>query len=502
MNILFRVDASEAIGTGHLIRCLTLANQLKIQGMSTRFICRHLPSHLHSLLISSGHEVRMLKEKESGFCDDLAHSSWLSVSQETDAAQTISELSDLDWDWVIGDHYGLDIRWDGALRPLVKKILVIDDLADRSHDCDLLLDQNFYIDMNSRYAGKVPDSCALLLGPKYALLREEFRISRLSRNSFIDKVKRVIVFFGGIDALNYTGKTIDVLAKLNAGNFYVDVVIGLANPHRQSIEILCRQAKFNCYIQTEKISELMVASDLAIGAGGVSIWERCCLGLPSIVIATANNQIKQISDAAKVGFVYSPDINGNYEAEIASHIFSLIHNKSFREFISKQGYDAVDGAGTGRVIRLLTCGQLKMRRAALTDSDQIYQWRNHEKIRLASRNKDLIKKNNHDNWFLDIINNTNKLVLIGESSNSPIGVVRFDINNREAEVSIYLVPEAGIFYGGVELLKNAEEWLRNNYKEIDLLKAHVLSDNKKSHNLFIKSGYLVDSIHYLKKVAK
>lgn len=179
MEIAFRVDASHQIGTGHLMRCLTLADALKSRGVKTHFVCRHIPDHLIGLLVQKDHSLTRLPEDQRidtiDAANDLTHSHWLGVSQTQDAHGTLQALNNEDLDWLVVDHYALDFRWESAMRQIAKRIMVIDDIADRSHDCDILLDQNLYADMETRYIGKVPSHCQCLLGPRYALLRDEFR---------------------------------------------------------------------------------------------------------------------------------------------------------------------------------------------------------------------------------------------------------------------------------------------------------------------------------------
>ncbi len=303
MNIAIRVDASIQIGTGHFMRCLTLADALKQRGKQICFVSRHLPVYLQVLLVGKGHEFAILAgDIVPQPIDDLAHSSWLGVSQSQDAEECICALADKDLDWLIVDHYGLDARWEAKLRFVCKKILVIDDIADRQHDCDMLLDQNYYADQNVRYLNKIPDYCRLLLGPRYALLREEFRKFRGKVKPRQGLVQRILVFFGGIDANNYTGLAIQALIDMGVSDVHVDVVIGAQHPFREAIEITCHHHHFTCHVQTSRMAELMAEADLSIGAGGGASLERCSLGLPSIVLVLAENQHQAAMDldAARV----------------------------------------------------------------------------------------------------------------------------------------------------------------------------------------------------------
>lgn len=498
-RIAFRTDASSKIGTGHFMRCLTLADALKRPGVQIRFVSRHLPEHLRIMLMARGHEFALLDSVQNDLVlDELAHSPWLGVSQVQDATDSIQALSDELWDWLIVDHYALDLRWESMLRQTAKNILVIDDIADRQHDCDLLLDQNLYADMDARYIGKVPTRCQLLLGPRYALLRDEFRLMHEQVKPRSGPVKRILIFFGGVDADNYTGRAIEALSEIDIPSLYVDVVIGERHPCREQIKVACAQHGFICHIETNKMAELMAAADLAIGAGGTASWERCCLGLPTLAFCIALNQQKQVADAARECLLYSPEIKDDLDRTIRWHTHALIENGFLREFISCNSMRTVDGQGGARVIERMECSNIEIRMAGLGDSEKIFQWRNHSSIRAVSRDANLINWQDHQSWFASVLADLGKMLLIGQRARSPVGVVRFDVQNDEAEVSIYLVPEEASSGLGRCLLHSAEQWLMVNHPEVRKIRAHVLGANVRSQRLFSGAGYQVESTNYLK----
>jgi len=300
--IAFRTDATSQIGTGHFMRCLTLAEALKKQGAQIRFVCRGLPTHLRDMLAAKSMQFASLDSEPVAPVDgDLAHAQWLGTSQADDAQATIQALADRHWDWIVVDHYALDARWESALRASTKQIMVIDDIADRQHDCDVLLDQNYYADMRSRYEGKVPAHCQQLLGPRFALLREEFRKLREHAKPRTGSVKKILVFFGGVDADNYTSLAIQALAAIGNKALHIDVVIGAQHPYREQIQQACVEQGYVCHVQTTRIAELMAAADMAIGAGGSANWERCAMGLPSLIMVLAENQNKAAIDLAATG---------------------------------------------------------------------------------------------------------------------------------------------------------------------------------------------------------
>jgi UDP-2,4-diacetamido-2,4,6-trideoxy-beta-L-altropyranose hydrolase len=498
MKIVFRTDASSQIGTGHFMRCLTLADQLKKQGAHIHFICRDLPAHLSEMLKTRDMEyIPLSTDVIIDPIDELAHSSWLGTSQTQDAQATVKALASQLWDWIIVDHYALDERWERAVRANCKKLMVIDDLADRQHDCDVLLDQNFYSDMQSRYNAKVPVQCQLLLGPRYALLREEFRTLRERINVRAGEVRKILVFFGGVDADNYTNLAIQALAKLNI-TLPVDVVVGAQHPNREQIMQACIAYGFICHIQTTRIAELMAGADLSIGGGGTATWERCCLGLPTISFCLAENQRKVIVDAALAGLLYAPISRRNLVEVIRDHVGSLLENPALIKLISNTAMKFVDGKGPLRIISAMGINPIEIKQAGKDDSINIYEWRNNKKIRDVSINSGSISWEEHQRWFDAVLTDKNRELIIGTTENKPVGVVRFDIENDVAEVSIYLVPEAGYAGQGRNLLLSAERWLNTNRPEIKRILASVLAENDASKNLFLASSYHVNKICYQK----
>nr|WP_027416163.1 UDP-2,4-diacetamido-2,4,6-trideoxy-beta-L-altropyranose hydrolase [Aneurinibacillus terranovensis] len=283
MDVCIRVDSSVLIGSGHVMRCLTLANELTKNKTRVFFICRDIPGNLCTYIEQKGFEVYRLP---------FSHDIDSLEEKNLDANETIKVLTQIkrNVDWLIVDHYKLDIHWEIKIRAFVKKIMVIDDLADRVHDCDLLLDQNLYRDAKSRYSRLVSDSCIRLLGPQYLLIREEFEIERRKLLGHSGHIKRILVFFGGSDPFNQTVKSLHAINQMKKESFIVDVIVGKLNQNQNEIKELCRHYGFHYYCQVENIANFMLKADLSLGAGGTAIWERCFLGLPSLTIIIAENQ--------------------------------------------------------------------------------------------------------------------------------------------------------------------------------------------------------------------
>lgn len=319
-TIYFRVDSSTLIGTGHLMRCLTLADALSKKGAEVSFICRELAGNLCHIIEEKGYKVYRLpySTTHDTYQQTADYAQLLGVTWEIDAKQTMAILKreNCPIDWLIIDHYGLDKRWETSVRPLVKKIMVIDDLANRHHDCDLLLDQNLHENMEKLYEGLVPDHCQKLLGPQYALLRQEFKEARKHLRQRDGSVKRILIFFGGSDPTNETSKALYALYLLNRPDIAIDVVIGAANPHKEQIKQLCAtMPNTNSYCQVENITQLMNSADLAIGGGGTTTWERCFLGLPSITLVIAHNQAEITQAVAMAGATWNVGWHADVFAE-------------------------------------------------------------------------------------------------------------------------------------------------------------------------------------------
>lgn len=306
MKVVFRSDASLQIGTGHVMRCLTLADALKAQGAKCHFISREHPGHLFDLIRQRGFEVNCLptpvRQTQAAFkIIDVsrqsteivpAHAEWLGCDWQTDAVQTAAILAAIQPDWLVTDHYALAQPWEAALKPHYKKLMVIDDLADRAHVCDLLLDQNWFGDCTTkRYSGLVPPHCTCDLGPEYALLKPEYADLRAAMAPRDGAVRRVLVFLGGSDPTNQTGRVLAALTQPGLAHLLVDVVIGQNHPDAAGVagQAAVRPGT-TLHQHVPTLASLMVNADLMIGGGGATTWERMCLGLPAIVISVAANQ--------------------------------------------------------------------------------------------------------------------------------------------------------------------------------------------------------------------
>ena len=351
MKVAIRTDASLNIGSGHLMRCLCLANALRSSGAEVQFLCRELPEHLQRLVSDQGHAlVSLTTGSEPAVRKSApAEQAWSRSDQIQDADASLAGLVGAPYDWLVLDHYGLDSIWESRTgQSAAMRLMVIDDLA-RDHDCDVLVDQNYYPDAASRYRDRVPKHCQQLLGPRYALLRPEFQVARQHVMPREGEVRRVLIFMGGMDANNMTDHVLNAVAMLERIDLTVNVVIGQTHPAREAIHSRCQSMpNTHCHVQTARMADLLAETDLAIGAGGSATWERCALGVPTLTLCLAPNQRDIVFNCARRGLVYAPDMANNATA-LAIHLKAILENSGLRYFLSCAGLKMVDALGAKRI---------------------------------------------------------------------------------------------------------------------------------------------------------
>ncbi len=290
MNIFFRVDGSTEIGTGHVMRCALLAEFLAKEGATVSFLVRQQQGHLCEWLKNK--DFRVFPMNQGYF------------SQAEDAQEVIEIIKNKSViHWMVVDHYGLDEQWEKTIKGYVEKIFVIDDLANRKHVCDCLLDQNYVSNFKHRYDQLVSKACQLFLGVEYVLFRPEFLSRREQLRVRDGTIKRILIFFGGSDPTNETMKVLEALQIVN--DIHIDVVVGNANSYRDEVKEICQQYGYYYHCQIDYVSTLMNEADFSFGAGGVTMWERCFLGLPSAVTIVADNQLEATEATAKTASIWN-----------------------------------------------------------------------------------------------------------------------------------------------------------------------------------------------------
>lgn len=362
MRVTFRTDASSQIGTGHVVRCLTLADALREQGAECQFVCREHEGHLMDHICSRGYQVDALPRADANASSesDLAHADWLGVDWSTDAREMQQLTADTKFDWLIVDHYALDHRWESALRSSCKRIMAIDDLADRQHDCDLLLDQN-YGSSAGRYLGLVRANCIQCHGPEYALLKPVYAERRAQLSVRNGQVNRALIYFGGgADAADLTGIATRAFQVPELADIALDIVVGAAYAHQLSLEeLVAKRGNATIHRQLPDLAELMVRADLAVGAGGATTWERCCLGLPTIMVSIAENQnaTSEYLSRQEVIHLVEMDIFRSV-TRLSSEIIGLTNSQGSLSDLSEKSRTVTDGLGVTRIIEKMAAFEI------------------------------------------------------------------------------------------------------------------------------------------------
>ena len=492
MRVIFRVDASSAIGTGHIKRCHTLACSLKKRGAQIHFITRAHPGHMGDMLAHENFEVTLLPQPSDNGITGTGYGAWLGVTQQEDAAQTITVLGNQQSDWLVVDHYGLDRVWEARLRPHTHRLMVIDDLANRPHDCDVLLDQNYADGGQERYQALVPTDCQLLLGPRYALLRPEFAQYRETLVPRTGKINRIMVYMGGSDHTNITGMVLSALSADKLADIDVDVVIGSNFFHKDAVIAQANaRHRTNIYRSRPHLADLMAKSDLGIGAGGATTWERMCLGLPSIVISIAENQIPACKALDASGLIHFLGNATKLDAEsFQKAIFKALSETENLRALSRSNQNIVDGLGASRVIEVLDPSpvtDLKLRPATLGDALTYFTWVNDLEVRSNAKNTNPISIKNHLEWFDERVRDMQSDLFVLEAGSLPVGQIRFERHGEEVVVDYSLDVSVRGRGWAKRLIKLGVEAIKPS-RPI-MLKATVKEKNIASAKALIQAGF-------------
>lgn len=498
LRVVFRTDSGIRMGSGHLMRCLTLANELRAHGAEILFISREHPGNLIARLEDASFSVcRLPAPLDQCECVDDDYAAWVGATVEQDATQTLASFKGTAYDWLVVDHYGLDERWERMLRPAVKKILVIDDLANRAHDCDVLLDQNYFGTVtDDRYSRKIPAHCKTLLGPRYALLQPDygqFHHLYLPRDG---QVHRVLVFFGANDVSDETHKVLIALSHPDLAHLVVDVVLGANHPDAEGIaSLVSHRGSTTIYQNIPSLVGLMVRADLFIGAGGSTTWERMSLGLPSLVMSVAENQKEFTRMLAVDGFQFSlVHENKTSPEDWYEAIQALIKQTDELKKISQKARTLLDALGTKRLSRVMFGLKglgINIRYARATDERLLLDWVNDPIVRKQSFNQAYITEREHAQWFSAKLGNPDCVILIGEDERGlPVGQVRFEINRDLAKAFVDISVDQSLRGLGLSsqlLSKALDTWimLEPKFRVV----AEVRDENWPSQQLFKKLNF-------------
>jgi UDP-2,4-diacetamido-2,4,6-trideoxy-beta-L-altropyranose hydrolase len=480
---LFRADASTQIGGGHIRRCLVLADALRAVGWDCTFATASGSTSIVPQLLQSKHEY---------------------VEVDTDDSDTlISQVGRHGYDLLVVDHYGLDAAFERSCCKWAKRVLVIDDLANRPHDCDVLLDPTLGRAAGD-YALLLARETVLLLGPNYALLEPRFFIQRLAMELQRPSVQELFVSFGMVDTFDLSGWAIEA-AQAAGLRVSINIAVGSASPNVGALRAAAARAarKIHIEIDSDNIAPMMATADVAVGAGGGTSWERCCLGLPSLIITVADNQhegaiaLDRAGAARHLGPVKSVSVN-----RMAAEIARLADDHSGRVAMQASAFAVTDGLGAARVVSTLDDrinakdgGAVTLRPVAVEDCEIMFAWQSAPGARRYSRNPQGPAHDEHQKWFHSKLADPRCVLNIVQHAGRPVGVLRYDWrkSERRFEVSILIASEHQGRGIGLAALKSGRRLLR----KFDII-AEVDPANTASAVLFGRAGFFnIDDRHYL-----
>ena len=492
MRVIFRADAGLHIGTGHVMRCLTLAEALRACGAECGFVTRDHTGHLAGRISARGFAVSLLPAGTGDFvAPPPAHAGWAGVHWTQDAAETLAATDGADW--MVVDHYALDARWERAVAGGRMRLMVIDDLADRPHAANLVLDQKFG-HSPADHAGLLPAGCRCLAGPRHALLRPEFAQTRAQSLSDRDGrgLRHLIVTLGGVDRGDATSAVLEALrTACLPPDLRITVIMGSDAPALERVRALARDMPrpTRIAVNLEDMAALMAGADLAIGAGGGTTWERCCLGLPCVTLETAPNQKGVAPALADAGAGFDPgppegrDFVHNLQAAIAE-----ASDPARLDAMSQKAASLCDGDGTPRVLAALVPSEVGFRCATRADSQRVWEWRDalDDSFRVSDEKPPYAE---HDRWFRKAVSEADPIIRILTQGALARGYLRLDRTGAtSARVSICLAPDARGQGLGRRLLVEADRL--GARLGLERLVAEIHEGNGASRKVFEAAGYV------------
>lgn len=476
---VFRCDAARQLGSGHVVRCLALADALRAAGWCCAFASTPETPATVPALARSGHRLIELADP---------------AREPASLKLALHQGCDL----LVVDHYLRDADFESACRPWASRILVIDDLANRRHDCEFLLDPTLGRKA-ADYAPLAPATCSMLLGPDFALLRPQFLAARpaaLKRRTSQHAIRRILVSLGGTDPSNLTDKVLRGIV-LSGVETAIDVVLGGTAPHLEEARALAAASPLTISVHTavEDMASLMSNADLAVGAAGTTSWERCALGLPSLMLVIAGNQelvarsLDQAGAAACLGRHETIT-----EEQLAAQVSELAISPNRLNAMAARASVLCDGRGTQRtMLALLLPAKSKLgdpvtlRLVSAADESMILAWQRNPATRRYARNPALPTAEEHHAWMQARLADPDCIFAVVECAQVPAGVLRLDRQNEAGnihEVSIFVAPELHRQGLAVCALALARELLPG----AELI-AEVLPENAVSAKLFSLAGY-------------
>jgi len=468
------------------MRCLALAQALRSRGAHVVFVCAEHDGHLIDRIEAAG--VVVLRVPAG-------------LDEVEDAAATLGALENradrADRAALVGivDHYGLGLAWERVVRPHVARLLVIDDLPERVHDAQLLLDQNLRPGSWIEPPHRLPSTGRALLGPRYALLRAGFAEARQSAQQQTQQKEQVVLIcFGGADPQNLSELALSAFVAADVEGWRVEVVLGPAHPYPHGvIERWRGRAGIDVVQDPPDLVARMTRAGLFVGSGGSISWERACLGLPGITVSLAENQAPLCEALAEAG----GDVHAGaatmsaaaLRARLAAALSALTADAAWRRGASRRLMTLCDGRGADRVARALLAPAISLRPAVAADAVAVFPWRNDPRTRALFFDPSPLLLDSHCAWFARAVADPRRRLLIGAVEGVDVGVARFDLDEDGAELSVYLDPDAHGQGLGPALIEAACAWLATHEAQDIPVRARIRSQNAASLAAFTAAGF-------------
>lgn len=476
-SLLIRADADQEIGTGHVMRCLALAQAWQEHGGgSATFAMARKTAALESRLVSDGQEVLDIAASPGG---------------ADDARQTVAVARRKKTACVVVDGYHFKAEYQRIVKDAGLRLLFVDDFGHAGHYCaDLVLNQNLYAD-ESLYSDREP-STRLLLGSRYALLRREFWPLRGRRRTINSVGSKVLVTLGGTDPDNVTLKVLRALQQIRMESLDAVVVVGGSNRHGEELRSAVRNLPPTIRLEHDvtNMPELMAWADLAVSAGGSTSWEIMFTGLPNLVMALDEHQLLVAQELHAKGVALNLGLHEKVVvADISDCIKRILLSSEDRSLMSARGQALIDGRGVERVVEALAFPRLRLRPVGEGDCAQIWEWANDPDVRKSAFCSDSILWEDHRQWFSKKLNNPMCLQFIAlDERDAPVGQIRFDVRDGEAEVDVSIDKGSrGLGYGAALIQIGVRELVRTI--PVKVVHAFIKPENEASRRAFQRAAF-------------
>jgi UDP-2,4-diacetamido-2,4,6-trideoxy-beta-L-altropyranose hydrolase len=474
-TILFRADAGVSMGAGHVVRCLALAQGWRDVGGEACFV------------MARGAEA---------FCEPLRaegiqiHTIDATPDSVEDARETIRLAGDHSAAWVVVDGYHLGPGYRRRIAGEGLRLAVLDDNGEQGqYVAGVIINHNLHA-AEEMYADR-PSGARLLLGPRYTLLRRQFARDGGER-AIPAAARKILVALGGGDENNATAAVLKAIGLLGRADLEVRVILGGASPHESVLRAMGEGLPGTLHFE-RNVSDMaarMAWADLGVTAAGGTCREAACMGLPSVLLVLADNQLRVAEMHAGCGAaVNMGDAAAVAPEAIARAIEKLLDDPARREAMARAGRTLADGRGAARVVSVLRGRLLQVRPAVVDDARLLWNWANEPEVRAVSFHSEPIPWETHLRWFASKLQDEDCRILVTELPGAaPVGVIRFEAGGEEAAVSVSVSKGfRGQGLGAETIRRGTEAFL--NETTATCVRAFVKPDNTASLRAFEAAGY-------------